>query len=148
MHARCARGTMSLYTADWGGRNEATYRKGLHMQLGTHQPAGEAFAAAVARRMLSQEGDFTGRPVPESHLLKLRAAAGELARGFDATRVGITQALVEQQVAAGRSIAALWPADADMQLIARETSGKALAGMQAAEDAGDEEEPGMERPRG
>lgn len=115
------------------------------MQLATNQS--EGFAAAIARRMLSQ-GEFPiGREVPVERLTQLRANAGELALGFSVSRESVTQALTQQQFMAASAIEATWPGDAGMQLVARETAGKAAA-AQVGQDDADEENDGQVVPRG
>ncbi|MDF2461870.1 MAG: hypothetical protein K0Q43_105 [Ramlibacter sp.] len=114
------------------------------------QASGEPFAAAIARRMLSQGASAAGRDVPEAELESLRTRAAGLAPGISLSRASVTQGLAHQQIMAATSIENLWAGDADMQLIARETSAKAIGGLQSTADADgeDDAEGDASRPRG
>src|SRR5687768_15131011 len=102
------------------------------MQMATQRQSSEPFAAAIARRMLSQGEGAVGRDLPEAELTSLRSRAAGLAPGFSLSRASVTQGLAHQQIMAATAIENVYAGDADMELIARETSAKAIGGLQGA----------------
>jgi hypothetical protein len=118
------------------------------MQLATPNTGAESFTAAIARRMLSQKERDIGRQLPEAELAAVRTSARTLEAGIDVSREGVTAALCYQQVMAASAIERLFPGNAQLQLVARETANKAAAGL-PSEDEGDSDPHGdMPRPRG
>lgn len=119
------------------------------MQVVTHRSGSEPFAAAIARRMLSQGSRALGQELPAAERESLQARAMSLVPGITIPRVSVTEGLAHQQIMAATAIENLWPGDADMQLIARETSAKAIGGLQGlAESEGDDVTDEPMRPRG
>jgi len=119
------------------------------MQLATPNQGGESLSAAIARRMLSQGNHNITQEIPQATLQDLRLRASQLEPGITITREGLTQQLGYQQLQAASAIERLWPADAQMQLIARETAAKAIAGLDGAVEADSDDEAGDAiRPRG
>jgi hypothetical protein len=119
------------------------------MQVVTHRSGAEPFAAAIARRMLSQGSRALGQELSAAELTKLQARAMSLVPGITLARVSVTEGLAHQQNMAATAIENLWPGDADMQLIARETSAKAMGGLQGLADSdGDDASDEPMRPRG
>lgn len=116
------------------------------MQLANHGLQ-NAFAAQIARRMLSQDHHNSGRDLSETDLNSLRTRAQALAPGFDLTAQSVAEQLGYQQVMAAGSIERIWPEDAEMQLVARETAAKAPLGNADGQADEDDESSGY-APRG